>query len=166
MSTILCCNHGTDCYKIAATSSGLLQVITGQHPIAIGRHIYRGLLPRYQCYKVYMALLTTLPFSWCDEKMVTFWLSQGNPHLANASKAIVINITIFKPKLTISRSVWTDSCSQIPPTIWTLDWISVQFSKGQVWTWVWDQTVASLPSICLLVSACCLPPLPPLLIFS
>lgn len=63
MSTMLRNNHGIDCYMAATNSSGLLQIITGQHPIAIGKPIYGGLLPGYQCYKVYMALLTTLPFS-------------------------------------------------------------------------------------------------------
>ena len=46
----------TGCYR-------LLQVATARNPIATGGYISGGLLQRYNCYRVYMALLITFPFS-------------------------------------------------------------------------------------------------------
>jgi hypothetical protein len=55
--------NATCCYMMADYNSGLLQVATGCYRLAPNSYIYRGLLPRYHYYRVYIAVLTTLPFS-------------------------------------------------------------------------------------------------------
>jgi hypothetical protein len=55
--------HATHCYMMTANNSGLLQVATSCYKLAPNSYIYRGLLPRYHYYRVYMVPLNTLPFS-------------------------------------------------------------------------------------------------------